>query len=38
MCLIQLAGSPHWMCYCLHLPDDLSLGFLSAGFMSLDFV
>lgn len=27
MCLIQLSGSLHWMCYCLHLPDYLSLGF-----------
>lgn len=38
MCLIQLAESLHWMCYCLHLPDYLSLGFLSVGFMSLDFI
>lgn len=36
MCRIQLAW--HWTCYCLYLPHYLSLDFLSAGFMSLDFV
>lgn len=38
MCLLPPAGSRHGMHYRLHLPDDLSLGFLSIGFTSLDFV
>lgn len=32
MCLIQLARSLHWMCYCHHLPDYLSLGFFVCRF------
>ena len=31
-CLIQLAGSLHSICYCLHLPDYLSLGFFARKF------
>lgn len=32
MCLIQLAGLLQRKCYCLHLPDYLSLGFFVCRF------